>query len=106
MECLRCFFTRPTRREHDTMNRGNMFNRRMRQWHDSADHLQSAVRDGASSLADQTRDGLAKGQKLMDGWERTLEGSVRAKPMLFLGITAAIIALTGLLTGLMLSRKK
>ena len=89
-----------------TMNRGNMFNRRMRQWQDSASHLQSAVRDQASSLADQTMEGLEKGQKAVGKWEKAVMDSARDNPTLFLGIAAAVIALAGLLAGLILSRKK
>ena len=88
------------------MNRGKMFNRRMRQWQDSASHLQSAVRDQASSLADQTMEGFEKGQKAVGKWEKAVMDSARDNPTLFLGIAAAVIALAGLLLGLILSRKK
>jgi hypothetical protein len=88
------------------MNRGNLFNRRIRHWHDSADHLQDAMREQATSLADQTREGLAKGQKMMGEWERTMEDSIREKPMFFLGIAVGFLSLASLLTAAFLLLRK
>jgi hypothetical protein len=105
-------YPRPPRREYIrrelyTMNRGNLFNRRIRHWHDSADHLQATMREQATSLADQTREGLVKGQKIMEDWEKTMEDSVREKPMFFLGIAVGFLGLASLLTaGFLLIRKR
>ena len=80
------------------MNRGktfrSRFDMRLHQLQDTADHIEEAVRDQATALAEQTRDGLMRGQKAVSGWEKSLEKSVRMNPMLYLG---GVLALVGLL---------
>jgi hypothetical protein len=69
------------------------FDMRLHQLQDTADHLEEAVRDQATALAEQTREGLVRGQKAVTQWERSLEKSVRANPMLFAGGVLVLIAL-------------
>ncbi|XHR27912.1 MAG: hypothetical protein ACFUZC_18530 [Chthoniobacteraceae bacterium] len=94
------------------MNRGKMsrFNHHIHQWQDAAKdtagQIESAVREQASSLAEQTRDGLAKGQKAMGAWEKGVEDSVRANPMLYFGAALAAAALGGVLIGALLKKRK
>ena len=79
------------------MNRGktfrSRFDMRLHQLQDTADEIQSAVRDQATALAEQTRDGLMRGQKTVSGWEHAMEKSVRTNPMLYLGGGLALIGL-------------
>jgi len=94
------------------MNRGKMsrFNHQIHQWQDAAkdtaDQIESAVREHASSLTKQTRDGLAKSQKAVGAWEKAVEDSVRANPLLFFGAALAAVALSGLLIGGLLKGRK
>ncbi len=67
---------------------------RLHQLQDTADDIQSAVRDQATALAEQTRDGLMRGQKAVSSWEHSMEKSVRSNPGLFMG---GVLALIGLL---------
>lgn len=79
------------------MNRGktfrSRFDMRLHQLQDTADHIEEAVRDQATALAEQTREGLLRGQKAVSGLERSLEKSVRSNPMFYLGGALAIIGL-------------
>jgi len=79
------------------MNRGktfrSRFDMRLHQLQDTADHIESAVRDQATALADQTRDGLMRGQKAVSGWEKTMERSMRSNPTYYLGTALALIGL-------------
>jgi len=79
------------------MNRGktfrSRFDMRLHQLQDTADHIEEAVRDQATMLAEQTREGLMRGQKTVSGWERLLEKSVRANPMLYAGGALALLGL-------------
>lgn len=92
------------------MNRGKIFRKRFNQQlhdlHDTADHLQTAVHDRAAMLAEQTRDGWKKSQKMMSGWEKTVEDSVKSNPMLYFGTALAAVALASLLAaGMIMSRR-
>ena len=90
------------------MNRGktfrSRFDMRLHQLQDTADHIEEAVRDQAAALAEQTREGLMRGQKTVSGWERSLEKSVRANPMLYAGGTLALLGL--LLVSLFMNRRR
>ena len=66
---------------------------RLHQLQDTADHIEEAVRDQAAALAEQTREGLMWGQKAVSGWERSLEKSVRANPLLYAGGALALVGL-------------
>lgn len=92
------------------MNRGKMFRsrfgQRLHQWQDKANQIESTVRDQATSLAEQTRDGLTRGQKTVSGWEKAVKSSVRANPLLFLGAMLAAMALAGLAGGLLMKRHR
>ena len=89
------------------MNRGktfrSRFDMRLHQLQDTADHIEEAVRDQATALAEQTREGLKRGQKAVSGWERSLEKSVRANPLLYVGSALALIGL--LLFGMLMNRR-
>ena len=76
---------------------------RLHQLQDTADHIEEAVRDQATALAEQTREGLMRGQKAVSGWERSLEKSVRAHPMLYAGGALALLGL--LLVSLFMNRR-
>ena len=90
------------------MNRGktfrSRFDMRLHQLQDTADDIQSAVRDQATALAEQTREGLMRGQKTVSGWERSFEKSVSSNPMLYVGGALAVIGL--LLLKMMVDRRK
>jgi len=79
------------------MNRGktfrSRFDMRLHQLQDTADHIEAAVRDQATALAEQTREGLMRGQKAVSVWERSMEKSVRSNPMLYAGGALALIGL-------------
>jgi len=89
------------------MNRGktfrSRFDMRLHQLQDTADHIEEAVRDQATALAEQTREGLMRGQKAVSGWEHSLEKSVRANPMLYAGGALALLGL--LLVSLFMKRR-
>lgn len=95
------------KRGGDKMNRfktfRSRFDKRMNQLQDAADQIETTVRDGASTLAEQTREGLAQGQKTFSSWEKSLERSMRAYPMVYAG---GILVLIGLLIASMLGRKR
>ena len=96
------------KQKEDSMNRGktfrSRFDMRLHQLQDTADHMQDAVKDQAAMLAEQTRDGLMRGQKALSGWERSLERAVRDNPMLYFGSALAVIGL--LLAALLMPRRK
>lgn len=75
------------------------FNRRMHGLQDTAEHLEETLKDQASVIAEQTKDGLMRGQKAVATWEHQLEDSMRSHPMLYLG---AAMTLVGLLSAKML----
>ena len=77
---------------------------RLHQLQETADHLESAVRDQATALAEQTRDGLARGQKTVSVWKKGMERAIQKNPMLYAGAALAIIAL--LLTKLLFDRRR
>ncbi|MCX6968508.1 MAG: hypothetical protein NTZ46_12180 [Verrucomicrobia bacterium] len=66
---------------------------RLHQLQDTADDIQSAVRDQATALAEQTREGFKGAQKAVSGWEHSMEKSVRSNPGLFMGGALALIGL-------------
>ena len=80
------------------------FDMRLHQLQDTADHIEEAVRDQATALAEQTREGLMRGQKAVSGWERSVEKSVRSNPMFFVGGALALIGL--LLLKMLFDRRK
>ena len=90
------------------MNRGNTFrsrfDMRMHRLHDTADEFESTVRNQASALAEQTREGLMQGQKVVVAWEKRLEESLRGNPMLYLGAAVVLIGL--LVAKMMLDRRQ
>jgi len=73
---------------------------RLHQLQDTAE----AVRDQATALAEQTREGLMRGQKAVSGWEHSVEKSVRSNPMFYVGGALALIGL--LLLKMMFDRRK
>lgn len=93
------------------MNRGKMFRKRFNQqlhdWQDSASNLGTAVRDEAAMLAEQTREGWDRSQKVLSGWEKAVESSVKSNPMLYFGAGLAAVALAALLAaGMMMNRRR
>ena len=66
---------------------------------DSAEHFEETVKDQASALAEQTKEGLMRGQKAVSAWEHQVEDSMRSHPMFYLG---AAMTLVGLLFAKML----
>ena len=82
------------------MNRGktfrSRFDMRLHQLQDTADQLEEAVRDQAAALAEQTRNGLMRGQKAVSIWERSLEKSMRANPLLYAGGALTLLGLVAL----------
>ena len=77
---------------------------RLHQLQDTADQIQASVRDQATSLAEQTMEGLGRGQKAVVNWEKSLEKSVRSNPMLYVGGALAVIGL--LLLKMLFDRNK
>jgi len=66
---------------------------RLHQLQDTADHIESAVLDQASLLAEKTSKGLKQGKKAVTFWEKSAEESIRANPMLYAGAALALIGL-------------
>ena len=89
------------------MNRGktfrSRFDMRLNQLQDTADHIEEAMRDQATALAEQTREGLKWGQKAVSSWEKKVEKSMRANPGLYAGAALALIGL--LLAKILLDRR-
>ena len=69
------------------------FDMRLHQLQQTADQLESAVLDQATTLAGQTREGLLRGGRAVSGWEKRAEQSVRANPMLYAGAAVMVIGL-------------
>lgn len=71
---------------------------RLHQLQKTADQVGSAVRDQATELAHQAREGLVRGRETVSDWEHELGLSVRKNPLLYAGAAMVVVGLALVLT--------
>ena len=79
------------------MNRGRIFRRRvdtgLGRLQETAGHLQERMKDQASALADQTREGLTRSRDTLMSWEHAMERNIRQNRALYIATLGVLVGL-------------